>query len=284
VRPDATNLTKLANGTYHSPLWAPNSTTFAFLRGGGLWIATAPTLPPQPTALDQATAVVDDFMAARVAGNTALAGSFLDDNAKKAYEGARLKLIINGDPRLSRSYILTQMVVGTDPDTVLSVVRLVLSHGKIDVSDQEENLTLVRDATSKQFVIDHATAGANHDLGKGAEVVSAEVAADTVKVTFDSDLDPGTVTDGVMLVDAKGKEVDATVTYANRTVTLSGLNLKEGSSYRLVVLPTVRDVLGHNLAAEYDLDVMGPAAKIHGNHKDAPTPSPSPSPSPSSGA
>src|SRR5207247_2444812 len=26
VRPDATNLTKLASGTYHTPLWAPNRT------------------------------------------------------------------------------------------------------------------------------------------------------------------------------------------------------------------------------------------------------------------
>jgi hypothetical protein len=278
VRPDATNLTKLANGTYHSPLWAPNGTAFAFLRGAALWLGTAPALPPQPTALDEATAVVKDFMDARVDGNLALAGTFLDDNARKAYAAGGLVLIINGDPKLSRYYVLTQVVAGTDPDSVLSVVRLVLSHGKLDVSDQEENLTLVRDATTKQLIIDQATAGGHHDLGKGAEVVGVDVSPDTVKVTFDSDLDPGTVTDGVILVDSKGKQIDATVTYANRTATLSGLNLKEGSSYKLVVLATVRDVLGHNIAAEYDLAMVGPAVKKHGNHRDAPTPSPSPVP------
>ena len=279
VRPDATNLTKLASGTYRSPLWAPNGTTFAFLRGGSLWLATAPALPPQPTALDQAANVVDSFMKARVNGDATVAGTFLDDNAKKAYAGGGLNLIVNGDPKLSRTYNLTQVVVGTDPDSVLFVVRLVFTHGKIDVTDQEENLTLIRDSTTKQFVIDQATAGARHELGKGAEVVSVDVQSDTVKITFDSDLDPGTTNEGVMIIDSKGKQLDATVNYANRTVTLSGLNLKEGSQYRLVVLTTVRDVLGQNIASEYDLDVLGPS-KRHGNNKNVTTPSPSPSPVP----
>ena len=157
------------------------------------------------------------------------------------------------------------------------MVRLVFTRGRIDVTDQEENLTLVRDPTTKQFVIDQATAGAHHELGKGAEVVSVDVQSDTVKLTFDSDLDPGTVNDGVIIVDSKGKPLDATVSYANRTVTLSGLNLKEGSQYRIVVLPTVRDVLGQNIAAQYGLDVLGPAAKKHGNNRNATPPSPSPS-------
>src|SRR6266576_2849406 len=277
VRPDATNLTKLASGTYHMPLWAPNGTSFAFMRGGGLWLGTAPALPPQPTALDEAATVVKSFMDARVSGASDLANTFLDDNGKKAYVGGALTLIVNGDPKLSRSYVLTQEVVGTDPDTVRFVVRLVLTRGRIDVTDQEESLTLVRDATTKQFVIDQATAGAHHELGKGAEVVSVDVQSDTVKLTFDSDLDPGTVNGGVMIVDSKGKQLDATVSYANRTVTLSGLNLKEGSQYRIVVLPTVRDVLGQNIAAQYGLDVLGPSAKKHGNSRNATTPSPSPS-------
>jgi len=277
VRPDATNLTKLASGTYHTPLWAPNGTSFAFLRGGALWLGTAPALPPQPTALDEAATVVKSFMDARVSGASDLANTFLDDNGKKAYAGGALTLIVNGDPKLSRSYVLTQEVVGTDPDTVRFVVRLVLTRGRIDVSDQEENLTLVRDATTRQFVIDQATAGAHHELGKGAEVVSVDIQPDTVEVTFDSDLDPGTVNDGVMIVDSKGKQLDATVSYANRTVTLSGLNLKEGLQYRIVVLTTVRDILGQNIATQYGLDMLGPSTKKHGNNRNATTPSPSPS-------
>ena len=60
-------------------------------------------------------------------------------------------------------------------------------------------------------------------------------------------------------------------------MTLSGLNLKDGAQYRLVVLTKLRDVLGQNVAAEYDLDVVGPSSKKHINHKDVATPSPSPS-------
>jgi hypothetical protein len=162
-------------------------------------------------------------------------------------------------------------------------VRLVLSHGKIDVSDFEETLTLVRDPSTKQFLIDQAAAGAHRDLGKGAEVVGVSIAADTVKVTFDSDLTPGTVQDGVYIVDSKGEKLEASASYADRVVTLSGLDLKPAGKYRLVVLTSVRDVQGHNVASEYDLDLLGPAPKNRVNQKQGPaagSPTPAATPSP----
>jgi Big-like domain-containing protein len=277
ARPDGTNLTKLGNGTYHSPLWAPNGTSFAFVRGGAVWVATAPGLPPIPSALDDATDVVNAFMKARQNGDADVAGTYLDDNGKKAYGSGGLNLTIGGDPAFSRSYILASEITSTNPDGALFVVRLVLSHEKIDVSDYEETLTLVRNPSSKLFMIDTASGGPRHDLGKGAQVVSVDVEPDSVAVTFDSDLDPGTVTDGISIVDSKGKQVDGTVSYANRVVTLSGLNLKEGASYKLVVQTGVRDVSGQNVSSEYDLDFMGPTGKKHTNHKDVVTP-PAPSP------
>jgi len=284
VRSDGTGGNQVSSGTYHSPLWAPNGTSFAFIRGNALWVATAPALPPAPTALDEAGHVVTAFMDARLKGQSSEASRLLDDTGKKAYGDGGLKLLITGDPRFSRYYVLTQQLVATQPDTVRVVVRLVLTHGKIDVSNYEETLTLVRDSSSHEFLIDQVTGGARRDLGKGAEVVSVDVARDSIKVTFDSDLDPGTVTDGVVLLDSKGRQVDTTATYANRGVTLSGLDLKAGAQYRLVVLTTVRDVLGHNVAAEYDLDVLGPTEKKHGSHKDAGTVNVSPSPSSSPAA
>jgi hypothetical protein len=278
VHPDGSNGTRVSNGTYHFPLWAPNAASFAFVRGGSLWVATAPALPPIPPAIDQASAVVTAFMDARLKGDTSAATAMLDDGGKKAYGPGGLALVVNGDPKFSRYYVLTQELTGTDPDTARFVVRLVLSHGKIDVLSYEETLTVVHDPTSKAFVIDRATSGVHRNLGKGAEVVNVVVASDSVKVTFDSDLDPGTISDGVLILDSKGNPVDATATYANKSVTLSGLDLKQGSSYRLVVLTSVRDVLGHNVAAEYDLDFVGPSVpKKHGNHRDAVAPSPSPS-------
>lgn len=101
-----------------------------------------------------------------------------------------------------------------------------------------------------------------------------------MKVTFDSDLDPATVTDAVKIVDDKGNSLLATASYANRVVTLSGLSLKEGGHYRLVVLTSLRDVQGNNVVAEYDLDLFGPALKKHAEHHEVVTASPSPSPSP----
>lgn len=281
VRPDGTALTKLANGTYHTPLWAPNGSTFAYFRGGSIWVATAPALPPAPTALDLAAAAVNAFMQARLKGQLDQAATFLDDSGKQAYAAGGLSLTINGDPQFSRFYILTQEMTGTQPDTARFVVRLVLSHGKIDVSEFDETLTLVRDTTAKQFLVDQATASVRRELGKGAEVVSVDITADTIKVTFDSDLDPGTLPDGVFIIDSKGKKVDATAAYANRVVTLSGLDLKPAGKYRLVVLPTVRDVQGRNVAAEYDLDLLGPALKSHTDHKQASSGAPSPTPVPS---
>jgi hypothetical protein len=281
VRPDGSSPTKMANGTYRSPAWAPNGTTFAFFRGGSLWTANAPALPPQPSALDQAAAVVNAFMQARQKGQADQATPFLDGNGQKAYSGTDLKLVITGDPRFSRFYILTQEVTSTQPDTATFVVRLVLTHGKIDVGDYEETLTLVRDAATKQFLVDQAVAGAHRDLGKGAEVVSVVSAANSVQITFDSDLDPSTVSDGVIVLDAKGRRLDVTAVYAGKTVTISGLDLKPGEQYKLVVLPTVRDFTGHNVASEYDLTFFGPVVKGHGGHNGSGNGAASPSPSPS---
>ena len=269
IRPDGSGLTRLSNGTYHAPVWAPNGSSFVFLRGGSLWIAAAPALAPQPTALDQAAATVTAFMDARLK-NPDQAATLLDANGKQAYAVEGMRLTITGDPRFTRYYIVTKETVSTQPDTARFVVRLVLTHGRIDVSDFEETLTLVRDPTTARFLIDQATAGPHHDLGRGAAVVGVDVTPDTIKITFDSDLDPATVTEGVVLLDDKGRQIQATASYASRVVTISGLTLKPGVKYRLVVLPSVRDVSGHNVASEYDLDLVGPAAQKKPDHRPVP--------------
>jgi hypothetical protein len=281
VRPDGSSGTKLANGTYHLPVWAPNGTAFAFFRGGVLWTASAPLLPPQPTVMELATTTFNKFMQARLKGQGDEAVIYLDTNGKQAYSSGGLSLVISGEPHFTRFYILTQQITSTQPDTARFVVRIVLTQGKLDVADFEETLTIVRDATTRQFLIDQATASPRTDLGKGAKVVGVVVAAGSIQVAFDSDLDPGTVTDSVVLLDAKGKQVEATTTYANRTVTITGAELKPGAQYKLVVLPALRDVLGHNVASQYDLHLLGPAVKNQTGIVVKPPVSPSPSPSPS---
>lgn len=276
VRPDGTASTKLANGTYRAPMWAANGASFIYFRGNGLFVGTAPALPPPPTALDQAAPVVAKFMDARLKGLSDQAAAFLDDNAKSVYRGAGLSLTVSD---FSRYYVLIQEAVGVQPDTTRFVVRLVLSHGRIDVSDFEETLILVRDPNTKQFYIDQASAGTHRDLGRGAEVVSVNVTADSVKVTFDSDLTPGTVQDGVYITDWKGEKIDANAAYADRIVAISGLQLKPGGKYKLVVLTSVRDVQGRNVASEYDLEILGPVLKKSVNQKQLP-PAALPSPTP----
>ncbi len=177
VRPDGSGLTKLAEGTFQFPVWAPNGTAFTYFRGGALYTASAPLPPPRPTALDAAATVVNAFMQARKAGQLEKATALLDDNGKKVYSGSspELNLLVGGDPSFSRYYLLTQEITGTQPDTAQFVVRLVFSHEKRDVSTYEETLTLVRTEGSQQFLVDNSTTGPVLTLGKGAEVVSVEV-------------------------------------------------------------------------------------------------------------
>ncbi|HEX9546358.1 MAG TPA: Ig-like domain-containing protein [Acidimicrobiales bacterium] len=284
VRPDGTGLTKLAEGTYHFPVWAPNGVAFIYLRGGGVFGASAPAPPARPSALDNAAAVVNSFMQARKSSDEIKASAYLGDNGRKAYSssGGGLNLVVKGDPIFSRYYLLTQSITGTQPDTAQFVVRIVLSHDKRDVSAFEETLTLVRTQGSQQFLIDQAAAGPLLTLGKGAEVVSVEVSPGTVKITFDSDLKPESVATGIIILDSKGKQVGGSPVYANRTVTFGGLDLKPHGTYKLVVLSTVQDVGGTNVAAEYDLTFAGPADTHSGaNKRGEPTPSPSPQASPS---
>jgi hypothetical protein len=133
-------------------------------------------------------------------------------------------------------------------------------------------------------VFSQATAGPTRDLGKGAEVVSVDIAAGSIKVVFDSDLVSDTVADGVVLLDDKGKRAGGPSTYANRTVVITSLALAPGASYKLAVLTTVQDVSGRNVPSEFDLSVVGPAATAstggQGTVTNPPSPDPSPSPTP----
>ena len=280
VRPDAFGLTKLANGTYHAPAWAPNGTKFTFVRGGSLWTASATPLPPEPPALDLASSTVTSFMKARLAPQSDQAKAYLTDNGQQAYSSGGVNLFITGDPVFSRFYILTSEMTGSGT-TARVVVRLVLTHGKLNVSQYEETLTLQRDLSTGQFLIDQATAGPHRDLGKGPEVVGVDVTASSIKVTFDSDLKAETVQNGVILLDSKGRRVGADATYAEKTATFNGLEVAPGALYKLVVLSTVLDVNDRSVASEYDLALVGPAASSdHSGSVIQPTPKPSPSPTP----
>jgi hypothetical protein len=117
----------------------------------------------------------------------------------------------------------------------------------------------VRNQAGQPFLIDQAAAGPARDLGRGAGVVGVQVGAGAIRIIFDSDLVPGTVVDGVFVLDANGQRVGRAAVYANRIVVITGLQLSPGANYKLVVLTTVQDVSGHNVPSEYDLNFVGPA-------------------------
>jgi hypothetical protein len=278
VRPDGTEYMTLANGTFHHVVWAPDGSTFAYTNGASLFVATAPASKPQPKAVDQALRVVNQFMQARLDGKVERAGSFLDDAGKAAYGNSSPSLIPAGDPSFKRFYILTSEVDPTN-NSVRVVVRLVFAHGKAEQYSIEETLTLVRAEATDPYLIDSAAAGPQLEFGKGPQVVTVKVTATEVDVTFDSDL-IATSIGNVTLQDAQGVQVAGTVNYLDRTVTFTGLQLTPGAHYRLVVLPGVEDVGNHNAAAEYDLDLVGPAPDTTAGGV-TPPPGPSPEPSPS---
>lgn len=279
VRPDGSGLRKLADGTFNSPVWAPDSIHFSFVRAGSLWAAQAPAPDAPPSALDLATQVVNSFMRARLDGNKDKATVFLDSVGKTAYGESGPSLLISGDPAFSRFYILTSELSASDSSSVRCVVRLVFAKDKVDVSQLDETLTLTRRESTDPLLIHAASASALRDLGKGPEVVSVDITQDQLTVTFDSDLNATTVPASVMIRDSHGKPlVGGITTYANHKVTITGLQLIPGNSYTLAVLTSLRDVSGRTVASEYDLAIVGPSTMPSAN---LPTPSPTPSPKPS---
>jgi Big-like domain-containing protein len=277
MRPDGGGLTHLADGTYDQPVWAPDSSTFVFVRGGALWSATAPAPPAVPAETDQALAVVNAFMASRLANNPDRAMQYLDDAGRATYNSGSPPLIPTGDPAFKRFYVVMSEVDPSTPNTVRAVVRMVFAHGKTEKTTVEETLTLRREEETDPYLIDAVSASSPRDVGKGPEVVAVKVTATEIDVTFDSDLMPTTV-GGVVIQDANGMPVTASQSYSDRSVTLTGLQLTPGAHYRLVVMPTVLDVGGRHTASEYDLDLVGPAASPAAGGV-TPTPSPLPTPS-----
>jgi hypothetical protein len=278
MRPDGTGLVKLADGTFNQPVWSPDSTTFSFVRGGSLWTAQAPAPVTPPTALDQATTVVNDLMLARLSGNNTSATKYLDADGQAAFGRGGATLIPAGETAFSRFYILTSEVASADSNATRFVVRLVFAKDKVDVSQLDETLTLTRREATDPFLVHGVEVGKQRQLGQGPEVVSVDITQDSIVVTFDSDLNPTTVPLSVTIRDARGKPLTGGITsYSNHKATISGLQLIPGTKYTLAVLPSLRDVGARTLASEYDLVILGPQPSTTAN---APLSSPSPSATP----
>jgi hypothetical protein len=251
AKADGSGSKKLATGDFGAPVLAPSGASVAFLRAGALWVGQVALLVTAGgPALDQAAALVADFMKARVDGKADTAQTYLDANAKRDFTTSNgPQLLRTTSPRLSRSF---NVLSAATANTARFTVRLVLADasGK-DISQLDESLTLVADPSGKPAV-DHAVDGPAFAYGAGPTVLSVSVDGGTYKVSFDSDLTPSTAAAGIQLLDAAGKPVAVTPTVLGRDVLLA---TRATGPLKLAVLPALKDKDGHSAAAEYDLDL-----------------------------
>ena len=248
---------------FASPQWSPSGDLVLFTRrdeaigGRAFWTATA--TPSTDSAANRALAEVAKFMAARISGDGNAARAELDDAGLAAYQGGSSSLLGPGGVHFSRYYPVTVQPSGSKPNVFLVGVRIFSAKNGVESSFFEEQLTLV--AQGQTYLIDAVNASPTLALGHGPTVVSVEVVqtppGQQVRVHFDSDLTPGTITsDTIQVKDADGKVVDANVTFDpdNHLATLA-VKLRPGT-YKLVVTTGVTDINGHALAQEYDAPLV----------------------------
>jgi methionine-rich copper-binding protein CopC len=234
---DGSNLRTLANGAFAHATWSPaGDASFWFKRPSGVWVASVVAPTSATAATTGAADLVNQFMTARQQGNAALAGSLLDANGKQAFSGITLTYTNGG---LSRWYILLAQ-------SHQVVVRMILGGGA-NQTVVDEALTIARNS------IDGVTE-TPAVLSSGPNILNVKVTSTSVRVTFDSDLDPSTYERGVTI-----NGVPSTVTYqpGNRTVIVTPeVPLTPGTSYKLTVNSSLRDV-NHSPAADYQLTFTG---------------------------
>lgn len=275
INRDGTNPTPFGNASqeYASPQWSPGGDLVLFTRrdeaagGRAFWTATA-TPSSTDTAASQALAEVAKFMQARINGDSGAAQAELDDAGKAAYQAGASSLLSPAGSHFSRYYPVTVQPSGSNPNAILVGVRIFSGKNGVDTSFFEEQLTLIRQnpqsAVAPQghpYLIDAVSASTSMALGHGPTVVSVEVVqtppGEQVRVHFDADLKPGTVSgDTIQVKDGNGKVVDALVTFDpdNHLATLA-VKLKPGT-YQLVVTTGVTDINDVALAQEYDAPLV----------------------------
>ena len=258
IRADGSNGGDVRDVEYSHPLWAPAATRFAFMRGGDLWVANLSSTGGGSSALDDAGKVVDSFMQARLAGDSAKASSLLDSDGRQAYAGDGPPLVITTDPRPRRYYVISaQLLPGADAG-VQYVVRLVLARGSTEVFAYDETLTLQR-RSSGTLMIHAAKAGPRTPLGNGPSVVSAAVRGRQVVIAFDSDLAPETIASAVKVTDPTGRTVTVKADYANRVLTVTLPELPPVTGYRLALATSLQDIDHQPLTSEFDFDFVAAA-------------------------
>ncbi|MFZ0215072.1 MAG: Ig-like domain-containing protein, partial [Candidatus Dormiibacterota bacterium] len=263
VAADGSGVRQLAAANVSRATWSSvaGAATFAYVENGNAYVAQV--VNAQTPQADQ-NDIVSQFMKARVAGDTATAQTYLDASGKQDF--STLPLVYSGSQELSWYSVLLSQPSGE------VVVRIVLSTrtGSHETA-YDEMLQLVRDPASGHLLIHGATDGAQRSLDSGPEVVSLSVQANQVRVAFDSDLDPATVTGAIAI--AGQQSTQTAYDTKTRTVTVQlAQPLQAGKTYQLQVAAALKDSSEH-AANAVTITVAAPNTPLP-----AVTPSPSPSP------
>ena len=255
---------QLSASSITSPQWSPASdVTLAYTENGSAWVAQISSDHARPETQE---ALVQQFMTDREAGNGSAAEGLLDSSAKADFANG-VTLVYGGATSFSRYQILLDQ-----PGRM--VVRLVVDQGSNEYA-VDEVLGVV--SNNNQLWIDSASDMPFRQLGRGPEIVSVQVSATTVRVVFDSDLDPSTVS-GLTI---QGLSTTASYDPASRTVTLVfGQTPQPGGSYVLQMSSSLHDISGRS-AVPYTLTFLGPAGGVTPSPSPTPAPTPAPTPSPS---
>jgi hypothetical protein len=262
-----------ASKEYAAPQWSPSGDLVLFTRrdeaagGRAFWTATA-TPSTTDTPANQALAEVAKFMLARISGDSVAAQAELDEAGLAAYQAGASSLLGPAGSHFSRYYSVTVQPSGSKPNAYLVGVRIFSAKNGVETSFFEEQLTLVRQGQQSpllpqghRYLIDAVNASPTMPLGHGPTVVSVEVVqappGQHVRVHFDADLKPETVSSGTIQVkDADGKVVDAAVSFdADNHLATLAVKLRPGT-YQLVVTVGVTDINGNPPAQEYDAPLV----------------------------
>jgi hypothetical protein len=247
--PDGDTLAVSTGGAGGSPNWSATGRHFTVLGHDAAGPRIELVTVPKPTADRQATlaAIVAAFADAQLSGDA----------------GAELSLAAPGAvlPSLPPFTRFAVLWVQSAPDgTATARVRLTADArpDHLVASQAEETLTLQPTAGGRPPVVRTVTAGPFAAAPAGPQLVGVDTDATpgAVTLTFDSDLDPATVSAAVGLSTPDGAATAATASYdpATRSVTLRPA---AGSrSTALVRVGTgLRDIAGHPLPAQLHVPV-----------------------------
>ncbi|HEV7468138.1 MAG TPA: Ig-like domain-containing protein [Candidatus Dormibacteraeota bacterium] len=238
--------------------FSPNGAALAYLQRSGSQItaelvslASVPGAPSSGTAVPAAAGMaIDRLVKAEVAGDRSALGGLV------APAAVADDLIGHLPGALSRGYVISAAPV-PGSDSVTAQIRLLRDptngHPTAAFADQK---VVLRPAGATYLVSQSEITRPFHDEPSGPQVVHVDTSRiphlTTVHITFDSDLDPSSVTDSVISLGGATSGVALqTVSYdaASRTVTVTVLRLRQPLD--LTVGIGVRDVNGQGLAAPF---------------------------------